>query len=66
MAPPPGIARAPFPARTTTTTEPIGDIPTTITATHFADKLLVTVSQDGRLAIWVRPPSLSHVAGSPR
>jgi hypothetical protein len=55
MPPPPGIARAPFPARTTTATQDVGDIPTTITATRFSDKLLVTISQDGRLAIWVRP-----------
>jgi proteasome assembly chaperone 3 len=56
MSLPPGTARTPFPASTTTTTTDIGDIPTTITATRFSDKLLVTISQDGKLAIWVRPP----------
>jgi proteasome assembly chaperone 3 len=64
MAPPPAMARAPFPARTCTSTEDIGGIATVITTTRFSDKLMVTISQDGRLAIWVRspPPSPSPSA----
>jgi hypothetical protein len=56
MSLPPGAARGPYAARTTTATQDVGDIPTTITVTRFVDKLFVTISQDSDLSIWVRPP----------
>ena len=41
----------PLPPRQTTIT--ISTIPTTITLHTFTDKILVTISQDGRLAQWL-------------
>ncbi|KAF2743015.1 hypothetical protein M011DRAFT_411337 [Sporormia fimetaria CBS 119925] len=52
------ITPTPYPAKTTTTTLllPPHSIPTTITLTSFSDKLLLTVSQHGRLVHWLHIP----------
>lgn len=53
--PEPYIVRpTPYPAQTRTATTPIKNIPTTATCSSFADKIVVTVSQNGRLGHWVR------------
>lgn len=42
-----------FPARTKTASSSINGLETSATAVNFADKILITVTQDGRLAHWV-------------
>jgi hypothetical protein len=51
------VTPAPYPARTNTATLPIKSIETTATIVNFADKILITVTQNGRLAHWVRDMS---------
>ncbi|KAJ4287582.1 hypothetical protein N0V90_012285 [Kalmusia sp. IMI 367209] len=50
------IRQAAFPAPTKTSTATIHGFPTTATTLYFADKILVTVTQNGRLAHWVHVP----------
>ncbi|KAI4694058.1 uncharacterized protein J4E92_006030 [Alternaria infectoria] len=50
------VTPAPYPARTSTATSAIKSIETTATAVNFADKILITVTQNGRLAHWVHVP----------
>lgn len=47
---------SPFPAKTKSTSRPVNNIVTDVTAVSFTDKLLVTISQAGRLAHWVHVP----------
>ena len=54
---------APFPAPTRTASASIGATITTITRISFADKILLTVTQAGRLNHWVHVP-LSNAAPS--
>jgi proteasome assembly chaperone 3 len=46
----------PFPARSRSKTAPILDIPTTANSLLFSDKILITLSQHGRLAHWIHVP----------
>lgn len=50
---------SPFPARTRTATATISGVPTTVQSISFADKILLTVSQAGRLNHWVHVPLVS-------
>ncbi|CAO2648347.1 Nn.00g076140.m01.CDS01 [Neocucurbitaria sp. VM-36] len=50
------VTAAPYPARTKTASSTIKDIRTTATIVNFADKILITVTQHGRLAHWVHVP----------
>ncbi|CAN9347778.1 unnamed protein product [Alternaria alternata] len=50
------VTPAPYPARTSTSTSMIKSIKTTATTVNFADKILITVTQNGRLAHWVHVP----------
>ena len=52
------IVSQPFPASTKTQTTTIHNTPTTATTLYFADKILITITQNGRLAHWVRFPVL--------
>ena len=47
------VTRTPFPATTKTATASIKGAEATATTAYFADKILITVSQGGRLAHWV-------------
>lgn len=47
------VRQEPFPAPSKHTTGEVGGVPTEITSTSFEDKILITVSQGGRLAQWV-------------
>jgi len=49
------VTPTPYPARTKTATVAIKDTETTATTVSFADKILITVTQNGRLAHWVWP-----------
>ncbi|ORY10528.1 hypothetical protein BCR34DRAFT_625180 [Clohesyomyces aquaticus] len=50
------VTPAPFPASTKTASATIKGIETTATMLHFTDKILVTITQHGRLAHWVHVP----------
>lgn len=48
-----GVREEPFPAPSRHAKGQVNGIPTEVSCTNFADKILVTISQDGRLAQWV-------------
>ncbi|KAJ8113654.1 hypothetical protein OPT61_g4261 [Boeremia exigua] len=50
------ITPAPFPARSKVASSSINGLDTTVTFMSFADKILITVTQQGRLAHWVHVP----------
>ncbi|KAH7089608.1 hypothetical protein FB567DRAFT_306257 [Paraphoma chrysanthemicola] len=50
------VTAAPYPARTKTSAASIRGLETVATAVNFADKILITVTQNGRLAHWVHVP----------
>ena len=50
------VTPAPFPAPGKTSTVTIASHPTTASTLYFADKIVITVTQNGRLAHWVRIP----------
>ncbi|KAK7526412.1 uncharacterized protein IWZ02DRAFT_372201 [Phyllosticta citriasiana] len=52
-----------FPAKTRTTAGPIDGVPTNVMVVQFEDKILVTISQAGRLAHWAHVP-LSTLANA--
>jgi proteasome assembly chaperone 3 len=55
-AAPPGdytVTPTAYPARTKTSSSSIKGLQTTATTVNFADKILITVTQNGRLAHWV-------------
>ncbi|PSK38038.1 hypothetical protein B9Z65_1229 [Elsinoe australis] len=56
MEPNAGPIPSPFPARSRTTSSTIASIPTTVTSVSFTDKILLTVSQAGRINHWVHVP----------
>lgn len=48
-----GVREEPFPAPSRQAKGQVNGIPTEVSCTNFADKILITISQDGRLAQWV-------------
>ena len=48
-----GIERAPFPAPAKQITGLVNGVETDVSSVHFADKILITISQGGRLSQWV-------------
>ncbi|KAM7208766.1 hypothetical protein V8F20_000929 [Naviculisporaceae sp. PSN 640] len=50
------VKQEPFPAPSKHTTGEVGGVSTEITSTSFEDKILITISQGGRLAQWVQVP----------
>ena len=48
----------PYPAKTKTASGPINGVPTDAMSVSFADKIVITVSQGGRLAHWVYPSAM--------
>jgi proteasome assembly chaperone 3 len=47
------VKEDPFPARSREVSGIINNVPTVITLTSFSDKILLTISQEGRLSQWV-------------
>lgn len=47
------VRREPFPAPSKHITGEVGGVSTEITSTNFSDKIMITISQGGRLAQWV-------------
>ena len=43
----------PYPADTKSVTGPVGGVETVIASIYFADKIMITISQAGRLSQWV-------------
>ena len=60
-----GVRDDTFPAPSKTAEGTVGGIPTTATSTSFSDKILITLSQDGRLAQWVPPHPASAFKSIP-
>jgi proteasome assembly chaperone 3 len=50
-----GMREDVFPAKQTQAAGTVGGLATEVSRTDFSDKLLITISQEGRLAQWVRP-----------
>lgn len=53
-----GIEAGPFPAKSKQATGLVNGTQTEVSSVFFADKILITVSQGGRLSQWVRLPPL--------
>jgi proteasome assembly chaperone 3 len=49
----PGLAEEPFPVRSREASGSVKGIPTEVTILDFADKILLTISQEGSLSQWV-------------
>ena len=46
----------PYPAQTRQATATINNVPTSITSIAFADKIMITITQNGRLGQWLTVP----------
>ena len=57
--PDPTKVTLPYPAQTRQANATINDIPTHITCISFADKIMITITQNGRLGQWVTVPLLA-------
>ncbi|KAH6686213.1 hypothetical protein F5X68DRAFT_276281 [Plectosphaerella plurivora] len=58
-----GAREEPFPAQTRQESGTVNGIPTEATSMYFSDKIVVTISQEGRLSQWVSVP-LTSSAGA--
>ncbi|CAK7271978.1 hypothetical protein SEPCBS57363_004898 [Sporothrix epigloea] len=58
------IHGAPYPAKTSTVSGIVDGVPTEAEVTYFRDKILVLVSQAGRLAQWIQVPLAAPSAAS--
>lgn len=50
----PRVEREHFPANTKNETGTVGGVKTIVSSIHFSDKIMITISQAGRLSQWVR------------
>ncbi|KAI9832522.1 MAG: hypothetical protein M1819_004311 [Sarea resinae] len=50
------VFKAPFPAKTKQASGLVNGVQTDVMSLSFADKIMITISQDGRLAQWVHVP----------
>ncbi|KAL9025545.1 MAG: hypothetical protein Q9196_005650 [Gyalolechia fulgens] len=53
---PPVLPPAPYPAITKQAADHIDGVLTDVTSTWFSDKIMVTITQNGRLAQWIHVP----------
>ncbi|THV55159.1 hypothetical protein BGAL_0013g00440 [Botrytis galanthina] len=53
------ILPSPFPARSQTASAKVNGIDTNVTCLYFADKILITITQGGRLGQWIQIPLTS-------
>jgi proteasome assembly chaperone 3 len=49
-----GVESSPFPAATKQAAGVVNGVPTDVSSVYFADKILFTISQGGRLSQWVQ------------
>jgi proteasome assembly chaperone 3 len=59
------VLTLPFPAQTKQVAGTINGVVTDVLSMGFSDRILVTISQHGRLAHWVRLSSISEIERSP-
>lgn len=52
----PNVHPVPFPASTRAASGFVKEVPTDVSCTSFSDKILLTISQAGKLAHWVHVP----------
>ncbi|KAH7152182.1 hypothetical protein B0J13DRAFT_257220 [Dactylonectria estremocensis] len=57
------VTEAEFPAPTREASGLVNGVPTEVTSTSFSDKILVTISQEGRLSQWIQVPLAGSSAG---
>lgn len=57
-----GAREEQFPARNRRETGTVNGVPTEATSMFFSDKIVVTLSQEGRLAQWASRPLQPHAA----
>ncbi|KAF4449801.1 hypothetical protein F53441_6996 [Fusarium austroafricanum] len=57
------VREEPFPSRSREVSGLVNGVATEITSTSFADKILITISQEGRLAQWIQVPLTGSSAG---
>ncbi|KAI0834566.1 hypothetical protein F5Y06DRAFT_300418 [Hypoxylon sp. FL0890] len=50
------VVEEPFPAQSKVASGPIDGVPTEASVLYFADKILLTLSQEGRLSQWIQVP----------
>lgn len=50
---PQGIREEPFPARSKQETGTVNGVPTEVSSMAFSDKIMITISQEGKLSQWV-------------
>lgn len=53
-----------FPARSREANGLVNGVATEVTATNFADKILITISQEGRLSQWVTKPLVTKTVNT--
>ncbi|TGO45722.1 hypothetical protein BCON_0370g00010 [Botryotinia convoluta] len=53
------ILPSPFPARSKTASAKVNNIDTNVSCMYFADKILITITQGGRLGQWIQIPLTS-------
>ncbi|KXX73788.1 Proteasome assembly chaperone 3 [Madurella mycetomatis] len=51
-----GVLAEPFPAPLKKATGTVNGVPTEVESLNFSDKIMITVSQGGRLAQWIQVP----------
>ncbi|KAF4983200.1 hypothetical protein FZEAL_1357 [Fusarium zealandicum] len=57
------VREEPFPSRTREASGVVNGIATEVTSTSFADKILITISQEGRLSQWIQVPLIGSSSG---
>ncbi|KAL7918596.1 hypothetical protein ACQKWADRAFT_303727 [Trichoderma austrokoningii] len=57
------IRNDPFPARSRSASGLVNGVATEVTLLEFSDKIMITVSQEGRLAQWIQVPMMGTSAG---
>ncbi|KAG0648389.1 hypothetical protein D0Z07_5111 [Hyphodiscus hymeniophilus] len=51
-----GVEPSPFPAKTKQAAGLVNGVQTNVSSVYFADKILITISQGGRLSQWIQVP----------
>ncbi|KAM0523049.1 hypothetical protein ACHAPE_001541 [Trichoderma viride] len=57
------IRQEPFPARSRSASGLVNGVATEVTLLEFSDKIMITLSQEGRLAQWIQVPMMGTSAG---
>ncbi|KAF4931268.1 hypothetical protein CGCVW01_v000496 [Colletotrichum viniferum] len=60
---PQGIREEPFPARSKQETGTVNGVPTEVSSMAFSDKIMITISQEGKLSQWIQVPLQASSGG---